>query len=110
MLSHNLNTTPRFLVDIRWMKQWKKYVGYDLQDQSSAGEESANPGPLDNSRLFKGNLYTHTQTDRQTHTHTDGRLRDHLKDELDYYFLPESAWNKLSSWYGLSSGSKVIPR
>ena len=44
----------RYLVDIHWMKQWKKYVGYDRWDQSSAGKESANPGPLDNSNLFKG--------------------------------------------------------
>ncbi len=44
----------RYLVDIRWMKQWKKYVGYDTWDQSSAGKETANPGPLDNSNLFKG--------------------------------------------------------
>ena len=36
------------------MKQWKKYVGYDTWDQTSAGKESANPGPLDNSSLFKG--------------------------------------------------------
>ena len=39
------------------MKQWKKYVGYDQWDQSSAGQESANPGPVDNSNLFKGTLY-----------------------------------------------------
>ncbi len=31
-------------------------------------------------------------------------------DELDYYLLPKSAWNKLASWYGLSPGSKVISR
>ena len=31
-------------------------------------------------------------------------------DELDYFLLPESAWNKLHSWYGLSTGSKVIAR
>lgn len=37
------------------MKQWKKYVGYDQWDQSLAGQESANPGPIDNSNLFKGN-------------------------------------------------------
>ena len=46
--------TYRYLVDVRWMKQWKKYVGYDQWDQSSAGQESANPGPVDNSTLFKG--------------------------------------------------------
>ncbi len=44
----------RYLVDIRWMKQWKKYVGYNTWDQSSAGKESANPGPLDNSDLIEG--------------------------------------------------------
>ena len=54
-LTHNYTTrTPyRYLVDVRWMKQWKKYVGYD-QDQSSAGLDSAHPGPIDNSNLFKG--------------------------------------------------------
>ena len=36
------------------MKQWKKYVGFDQWDQSSAGLESANPGPVDNLNLFKG--------------------------------------------------------
>ncbi|XP_064399096.1 ubiquitin carboxyl-terminal hydrolase 4-like [Halichondria panicea] len=82
-----------FLVDIRWMKQWKKYVGYDMWDQSSAGKESSNPGPIDNSNLFK-----------------DDSLREHLMDELDYYLIPESAWNKLSKWYNHSSGSKVISR
>ena len=46
--------TYRYLVDVRWMKQWKKYVGYDQWDQSSAGQESANPGPVDNSNLFIG--------------------------------------------------------
>ncbi len=43
-------------------------------------------------------------------TITDGSLREHLMDELDYFLLPESAWNKLIVWYGLSSGSKVIKR
>ena len=46
---------PRFLVDMRWMKQWKRYVGYD-QNQSSAGLDSAHPGPLDNAGLFKSEL------------------------------------------------------
>ena len=48
----------RYLVDMRWMKQWRKYVGYDTWDQSSAGEPSANPGPVDNSNLFKGGEMT----------------------------------------------------
>ena len=39
-----------------------------------------------------------------------GRLRDHLMEELDYFLLPEAAWNKLTLWYGLSQGSSVIAR
>ncbi|MCG8623410.1 MAG: hypothetical protein MJE68_15635 [Proteobacteria bacterium] len=31
-------------------------------------------------------------------------------EELDYFLLPESAWNKLTSWYGLLEQSTVIPR
>lgn len=38
------------------MKQWKKYVGFDQWDQSSAGQVAANPGPLDNANIFKGTL------------------------------------------------------
>ena len=44
----------RYLIDIRWMKQWKMFVGYNQWDQSNAGVETANPGPIDNSNLFKG--------------------------------------------------------
>ena len=45
---------PRFLVDVKWLKQWKKYVGYDQWDQYHVGQVSANPGPIDNANLFKG--------------------------------------------------------
>jgi len=43
-----------FLLDVKWLKQWKKYVGYDQWDQYHAGQQSANPGPIDNANLFKG--------------------------------------------------------
>ena len=106
----------RFLVDIRWMKQWKKYVGYYLQDQSSAGKESASPGPLDNSRLLTGtskNAMRYNIIELKGNaclTFIDGSLRDGLTKDTDYCLLPESAWNKLFVWYGISSGSKVILR
>ena len=45
----------RYLVDQKWFKQWKKYVGFDSMDQYSAGNEAANPGSIDNGNLFKGN-------------------------------------------------------
>ena len=47
-------------MDVKWIKQWKKYVGYDQWDQSHAGEEAVNPGPMDNSSLLTG--YTKLQS------------------------------------------------
>ena len=38
------------------MEQWKKYVGYDQWNQRYAGQEAANPGPVDNSSLLKGKV------------------------------------------------------
>jgi ubiquitin carboxyl-terminal hydrolase 4/11/15 len=31
-------------------------------------------------------------------------------EELDYFLLSETAWNKLTSWYGLEEQSTVIAR
>lgn len=44
----------RYLVDSRWFKQWKKYVGFDSWDMFGAGDPSLFPGPVDNSGLFSG--------------------------------------------------------
>ena len=33
-----------------------------------------------------------------------------MRKELDYFLLPETAWNTLTSWYGLSQSSSVIAR
>ena len=52
------------MVDWKWMKQWKKYVGFDprhrshsvgdygQQDMPQKGQPSAHPGPVDNADLF----------------------------------------------------------
>ena len=47
----------RYLVDVRWFKQWKKYVGFESWDQQQMGLETADPGPVDTSCLFKGTVY-----------------------------------------------------
>ena len=44
----------RYLLDVKWFKQWKKYVGFESQDQQEMGLETAHPGPVDTSCLFKG--------------------------------------------------------
>ncbi|CAH3164466.1 unnamed protein product [Porites evermanni] len=84
-----------YLVDCHWFKQWKKFVGYDKWDQYGAGEEINNPGPIDNSSLLTADGVT---------------LKEHLIDELDYNLLPEEAWFKLVSWYGVSSDQHALPR
>lgn len=44
----------RYLVDAKWFKQWKKYVGFDDWDKTFMGEKDVFPGPVDNSPLLKG--------------------------------------------------------
>ncbi|KAK2167839.1 hypothetical protein LSH36_23g05071 [Paralvinella palmiformis] len=85
-----------YLTDTKWFKQWKKYVGYDSWDTGHVGDESAYPGPIDNSALFKES--------------TCELLKEHLIDELDYMLLPEEAWQKLVGWYDIMEGQVPLAR
>ncbi|XP_032065917.1 ubiquitin carboxyl-terminal hydrolase 4 [Thamnophis elegans] len=85
-----------YLIDSRWFKQWKKYVGFETWDLYNVGEPNLFPGPVDNSGLF---------TDSETQT-----LKEHLIDELDYVLVPTEAWDKLVNWYGCMEGQKPIVR
>ncbi|CAN8017254.1 unnamed protein product [Ixodes persulcatus] len=85
-----------YLVDNKWFKQWKKYVGYDTWDVCGIGEQTTHPGPIDNSPLLKED--------------NSGETKDHLIDELDYVLLPQEAWDKMVSWYGLTPGQDPLPR
>uniref|UniRef100_A0A669DP21 Ubiquitin carboxyl-terminal hydrolase 4 n=1 Tax=Oreochromis niloticus TaxID=8128 RepID=A0A669DP21_ORENI len=89
-------TELMYLIDSRWFKQWKKYVGFDSWDMYNVGERSLYPGPIDNSGLF---------SDQETQA-----LKEHLIDELDYVLVPTEAWNKLVSWYGCLEGQRPIVR
>uniref|UniRef100_A0A4W4HKW0 Ubiquitin carboxyl-terminal hydrolase n=1 Tax=Electrophorus electricus TaxID=8005 RepID=A0A4W4HKW0_ELEEL len=86
----------QFLIDSRWFKQWKKYVGFDSWDMYNVGERNLYPGPIDNSGLF---------SDQESQL-----LKEHLIDELDYVLVPTEAWNKLVSWYGCLEGQRPIVR
>lgn len=44
----------RYLVESRWFKQWKKYVGFDSWDMFGAGDPNLFPGPVDNAGLYPG--------------------------------------------------------
>ncbi|XP_034296931.1 ubiquitin carboxyl-terminal hydrolase 4 [Pantherophis guttatus] len=85
-----------YLIDSRWFKQWKKYVGFESWDLYNVGEPNLFPGPIDNSGLF---------TDSETQT-----LKEHLIDELDYVLVSTEAWDKLANWYGCMEGQKPIVR
>ncbi|CAI9541910.1 unnamed protein product [Staurois parvus] len=85
-----------YLIDSRWFKQWKKYVGFDSWDKYQMGDQNVYPGPIDNSGLLK-------DTDTQS-------LKEHLIDELDYILLPTEGWNKLVSWYTLMENQEPIAR
>ena len=37
-------------------------------------------------------------------------LKVGMIDQLDYYLLPSEAWEKLSTWYGVSDGQKAVER
>ncbi|XP_036374081.1 ubiquitin carboxyl-terminal hydrolase 15-like isoform X2 [Megalops cyprinoides] len=85
-----------YLVDSRWFKQWKKYVGFDSWDRYQMGDQNVYPGPVDNSGLLKdGDVLV---------------LKEHLIDELDYILVPTEGWNKLVSWYGLTDNQEPIAR
>ncbi|XP_062923797.1 ubiquitin carboxyl-terminal hydrolase 4 isoform X1 [Mobula hypostoma] len=85
-----------YLIDSRWFKQWKKYVGFDNWDTYNVGERGMFPGPIDNSGLF-------AEVESQV-------LKEHLIDELDYVLVPTEAWNKFVTWYGCIEGQEPIVR
>ncbi|XP_065900687.1 ubiquitin carboxyl-terminal hydrolase 4-like isoform X2 [Dysidea avara] len=85
-----------YLLDVRWFKQWKKYVGFEASDQGQMGAESAHPGPVYTSTLFK---------DRDQDV-----LKDHLMEDLDYSLVPEEVWKTFVAWYGIEKSSQPIPR
>ena len=85
-----------YLVDTGWFKQWKIYVGYDSWDTSSVGDETANPGKINNKPLFKES--------------EPNVLKEHLVEELDYWLLPEKAWQSLVKWYGIMDKQEPVAR
>ncbi|KAL4226967.1 Ubiquitin carboxyl-terminal hydrolase 15 [Mactra antiquata] len=84
-----------YILDTKWFKQWKTFVGYDQWDQYGAAEPSSNPGPIDNKPLYE---------------EESKKLKEHLIDELDYTLMPDEGWDKLLSWYGMVQGQEPQAR
>ena len=59
------------------------------------GKQSAKPGTIDNSSLFKEGSQV---------------LKENLIREQDYTLVPKEAWTELVSWYGLAEGQEPIER
>lgn len=83
-----------YLVDKKWFETFKLYV------KEGESALSANPGPIDNSQLFKN---------------ADGKdgvfeLKERLQEELDYVFVPTEAWNLLVSTFGIVDERHAIKR
>lgn len=57
--------TVRYLIEQRWLKQWKKYTGFDSWDQYHAGSDTVIPGPVDNSNLFESMFYQLAKANKQ---------------------------------------------
>ena len=78
-------------MDNHWFKQAKKYLAWEgsLADSGgTVGDESANPGPIDNKPLWK----------------EDGSdIREHMIDEMDYVLVPEEAWDMMVTEFGMEA-------
>ena len=81
------------MLDNHWYKQLKGYLGLD-PGGDQFGQESANPGPIDNGPLFK--------TGGEETNNSCRDIRDHMIDELDYSLVPEEVWTLLVARFGLS--------
>lgn len=51
-----LTNNFRYLIDNKWFKQWQTYVNYESINNNLI-DQSAYPGPIDNSNILKGMLF-----------------------------------------------------
>ncbi len=97
----------RYLIEARWFKQCKKYLGLSDGDEGGGGErsEDAYPGPIDNSHLFKTETINENGAEKEI-----SELRTHMLEELDYVLVPEESWSRLVELFGLAEGQEPIAR
>jgi hypothetical protein len=99
----------RYLIEARWFKQCKKYLGLSDGDEGGGGggerPEDAHPGPIDNSHLFKTETVNENGAEKEI-----SELRTHMLEELDYVLVPEESWTRLVELFGLADGQEPIAR
>jgi hypothetical protein len=77
------------LIECRWFRQLKKFL------ENQAKDPKDNPGPIDNSSLFKSGSY---------------ELEAHKLVRMDFDLVPEEVWDLLIQQFGIASGQSSIPR
>ena len=88
-----------YLVDSRWFKQCRKYLGFNEQFRfawAEAGSELAHPGPIDNSELMD--------------PLAPCELINFMRKGLNYDLVPTDIWFPLQEQFGLVEGLEPIPR
>ncbi|XP_023332925.1 ubiquitin carboxyl-terminal hydrolase 4 isoform X2 [Eurytemora carolleeae] len=91
-----------YLVDCRWFKQCRKYLGFEERSGlgagsvSEAGTEEAHPGPIDNSDLMD--------------PLAPSELKKHMIEEMNYCMVPADIWNPMQEQFGLVEGQEPLPR
>ena len=99
-------------MDAHWYKQLKAYLGLGeggtVTPESSPGGNngltnghggdatSSHPGPIDNGPLFDEG--------------GEGKIRDHMIDDLDYQLVPEECWQALVEAFGTTEGQQPVAR
>ena len=89
-ISEYLEGNSWYLIEIRWYRQWKRYVGYDDWDTSDAGNEAKKPAAIDNTSLLD-----------------NGKLKRHKVDDIDFKMVSAPAWDRFMSWYGIAGESEI---
>merc|ERR1711962_501132 len=84
-----------YLVDFKWYKACRKYLGFDDTAQE-LDEEYDHPGPIDNSGLFTASEHD--------------ELRAHMIEEMDYILMPQEVWDCLHAKFGLVEGQSPVAR
>jgi len=84
-----------YVISIRWWKDWMLYVGRGVRDVSFG----SNPGSIDNSDIVLGLMSNDCDT--------EPKLRDGLRNDIDYKLLHKEVWSVLYKWYG---GGPIIAR
>jgi hypothetical protein len=79
-------------IDSRWFKAWKEYTLFEAKDPDAAAR-GLRPGRIDNSDLLD--------------PEDPIKLKQGLKEGLDFDLVPYSIWRKLKQWYG---GGPAFPR